>query len=111
MPTPTIVTGDAVITADGQSFRQSGPGPQSLEVNGSGNTLTLIRAAPNALCGLVVGLSGLYLPFKGGTLVPSLEVGPVFVPSSGAGQIALPFSMPSGLPAGTEGLSATLLTK
>ncbi len=69
---------------------------------GSGNTLTLIRAAPNALCGLVVGLTGLYLPFKGGTLVPSPDVGPVFVPSSGAGQIALPFTMPSGLPAGTE---------
>jgi hypothetical protein len=68
---------------------------------GSGNTLTLIRAAPNALCGLVVGLSGLYVPFKGGTLVPALDVGPVLVPSNGAGQIVLPFTMPSGLPAGT----------
>ena len=28
MPTPIIVTGDAVITADGQSYRQSGPGPK-----------------------------------------------------------------------------------
>ena len=40
MPTPIIVNGDAVITADGQSYRQSGPGPQTLEVNGTGNTLT-----------------------------------------------------------------------
>jgi hypothetical protein len=39
MPTPIIITGDAVITADGQSYRQSGPGPQTLEVNGTGNTL------------------------------------------------------------------------
>ena len=39
MPTPVIVvTGDAVITPDGRSYRQSGPGPQTLEVNGSGNT-------------------------------------------------------------------------
>jgi Ca2+-binding RTX toxin-like protein len=36
----TVVTGDATITADGQSFRQSGPGPQTLEVNGDSNTLT-----------------------------------------------------------------------
>jgi len=41
MPTPTIVvTGDAIITADGQAFRQAGPGPQTLEVNGDSNTLT-----------------------------------------------------------------------
>ena len=40
MPTPIIITGDAVITADGQSYLQSGPGPQTLEVNGTGNTLT-----------------------------------------------------------------------
>jgi len=69
---------------------------------GSGNTLSLASAAPGALAGLVVGLTGLYLPFKGGTLVPALDVGPILVPTSGAGAIVLPFTMPIGLPAGTE---------
>lgn len=45
MPTPIIVTGDAVITADGQSYRQSGPGPQTLEINGTGNTLAASSGA------------------------------------------------------------------
>lgn len=69
---------------------------------GSANTLALSRAAPGALAGLVVGLSGLYLPFKGGTLVPAVDVGPVFVGVGPAGGISLPFTMPAGLPAGTE---------
>lgn len=36
----TVVTGDAVITADNSAFRQSGPGPQTLIVLGDGNALT-----------------------------------------------------------------------
>jgi hypothetical protein len=68
---------------------------------GSPNALTLTRAAPNAMAGLVVGLSNASLPFKGGTLVPAPDVGPVLVPTSGGGGISLPFTMPAGLPAGT----------
>ena len=69
---------------------------------GSANTLALASAAPGALAGLVVGLTSANLPFKGGTLVPAPDVGPVLVPVSGAGSIALPFVMPPGLPAGTS---------
>jgi hypothetical protein len=69
---------------------------------GSADTLTLTRAAPGALAGLVVGLTSANLPFKGGTLVPAPTLGPVFVPVSGGGAIVLPFTMPSGLPTGTE---------
>jgi len=69
---------------------------------GSADTLTLSRAAPGALAGLVVGLSSANLPFKGGTLVPAPMLGPVFVPVSGGGAIVLPFTMPTGLPAGTQ---------
>jgi len=62
----------------------------------------LTRAKPGALAGLVVGLTSANLPFKGGTLVPAPSLGPVFVPVSGGGAIVLPFTMPAGLPAGTE---------
>jgi len=69
---------------------------------GSANTLALASAAPGALAGLIVGLTSANLPFKGGTLVPAPDVGPVLVPVSGAGAIALPFTMPPGVPAGTS---------
>jgi hypothetical protein len=46
----------------------------------------------------VVGFSGLFAPFKGGTLVPKpdLLLGPF--PTSGAGQLVLPGTWPAGLP-------------
>jgi hypothetical protein len=69
---------------------------------GSANTLALASAAPGALAGLIVGLTSANLSFKGGTLVPAPDVGPVLVPVSAAGSIALPFTMPVGLPAGTS---------
>ena len=70
--------------------------------DGSANTLALIRGAPNTVAGLVIGLSSLPAPFKGGTLLPKLDIGPVFVPTNGNGAIQLPFNMPSGVPGGTE---------
>jgi Zinc carboxypeptidase len=68
---------------------------------GSPGTLSLTAAAPGALALLVLGLTQLDAPFKGGTLVPwpnflaGVDTGP-------AGAVTLPFEWPAGVPAGVE---------
>jgi hypothetical protein len=68
---------------------------------GSLNGLDLSNAQPVSTASLIFGFSQIDAPFKGGTLVPSPFL---IVPlaTSGAGALALPFTMPSGAPAGTE---------
>jgi len=81
-------------------------GPPQLSAKGplSGNTqntLSLAHAAPSAAATLVVGLSALNAPFKGGTLVPNPDV---LVPlaTDGSGAVSLPFTWPAVVPAGTN---------
>ncbi|HEX5011207.1 MAG TPA: hypothetical protein VFY71_12490 [Planctomycetota bacterium] len=61
-------------------------------------SLTLTGARANAKALLVVGLSGLFAPFKGGTLVPDADfiLGPF--PTDAAGTLVLPGTWPTGLP-------------
>ncbi|MCB9898533.1 MAG: hypothetical protein H6825_11055 [Planctomycetes bacterium] len=68
-------------------------------VDGDPVTLSLSNAKPNSMAALLIGLSLLDAPFKGGTLVPDpLLI--VTVPTDGAGTIAVPFQFASGVPAG-----------
>lgn len=73
-------------------------GAGSLE-GGSPLSLSLLDARENANACLVVGLSLLAGPFKGGTMVPQPDV---FVPlvTGPAGTIALQAAWPAGLPTG-----------
>lgn len=68
---------------------------------GSNNTVTLTNGAPSAIAGLFFGLTSLPLSFKGGTLKPDPLVPPVILSLPANGQLALPFVMPAGAPAGT----------
>ncbi len=67
-------------------------------------TLTLEGAAPNSASTLVVGLSLLGLPFKGGTFVPAPDVLLPGLPTDAAGGLALQAAWPQGLPSGTDTL-------
>jgi hypothetical protein len=72
-------------------------------VFGSPNAIGLSDAAPSAPCGLFVALSSTPVPFKGGTLkaFPTL-LAPIILSTSPAGTLPLPFTMPAGLPPGTD---------
>ena len=87
-------------------FGKAGPGGVPLLAgtgpltSGSANQLNLSGAAPGKPATLVVGLSVLAAPFKGGTLVPQ----PLLflqLATNGVGQSTLPFTLVPGLPAGT----------
>lgn len=69
----------------------------------SGNSVTLGQAAPGALAGLFLALSGNPVPFKGGVLLPVPPMAPPLLATTGAdGALVLPFVMPNGVPSGTE---------
>jgi hypothetical protein len=68
---------------------------------GSGNTVTLARAKASAAAGLFVGLAAGAIPFKGGTLVPFPFLTPIVLATSASGTIAIPFTMPAGVPPAT----------
>jgi probable HAF family extracellular repeat protein len=63
-------------------------------------TLQLDNALPGAAAHLVFGFSALQVPFKGGTMVPDVDVlfGPFAV--GGTGQLVLATPFPSGAPSG-----------
>jgi hypothetical protein len=60
-------------------------------------TITVANARPASTAALIVGLGTLNLPFKGGTLVPTVNVLIAGLPT-GAGTITLPATWPAGLP-------------
>jgi hypothetical protein len=62
--------------------------------------LVLEGAAPGAAAALVVGLSQLGAPFKGGVLVPSPDLIRPGIPTGTAGAVELDFTWPGGLPSG-----------
>ena len=68
---------------------------------GSSNSIVLSNARPSAVAGLFIALSVGSVPFKGGTLKPFPFLAPLILGTSASGAIALPFTMPAGLPAGT----------
>lgn len=61
-------------------------------------TLSLTDAAPSAPTTLVVGLSELSAPFKGGLLVPSPDILISGLTTDAAGQLDLSSTWPTGLP-------------
>jgi hypothetical protein len=69
-------------------------------VPGSPVSLTLSSALPNSTAALIVGLSAVDMPFKGGTLVPAPDILITGLPVSGTGTLALASTWPAGLPAG-----------
>jgi len=60
------------------------------------------RAAPSAPATVVLGLSLLDLPFKGGRLVPNPDVLLDGVVTDGGGQLSLAGAWPAGVPSGAE---------
>jgi hypothetical protein len=69
-------------------------------VAGQSVQLRLTDAAPLAPVTLVLGLSPVDLPFKGGQLVPAADVLVAGLITSAAGQLTLTGRWPAGLPAG-----------
>jgi len=65
-------------------------------------TLTLTNALPNSTTTLVLGLTELDLPFKGGTLVPSPDILVFGLPTGPAGTHALSDQLPQGIPSGID---------
>ena len=62
---------------------------------------SLSDALPGALCYYVLGISTLNLPFKGGVIVPTLDIIiPLIVPPSG--EIVFGFPWPVGIPPGVS---------
>jgi hypothetical protein len=70
-------------------------------VVGSPVALTLAEAAPGAATALVIGLSQLGLPFKGGTLVPNPDLVLGGFVTDASGGLLLASTWPAGLPSGT----------
>jgi hypothetical protein len=63
-------------------------------------TLTLSGALENTTAALIVGFTELGAPFKGGTLVPQVDLLIAGLPTGGAGSAELSAPWPAGLPAG-----------
>lgn len=68
---------------------------------GSVNGLHLAGAPPFAAVALVVGLTEIDAPFKGGTLVPSVLM-VVVLPADATGSLEVPFVLPPTTPAGVS---------
>ncbi|HEX5011659.1 MAG TPA: right-handed parallel beta-helix repeat-containing protein [Planctomycetota bacterium] len=82
-------------------------GEPVLAGTGSLNSFTpgsfvLTGALENVAATLVIGLSQLDAPFKGGVMVPSLDVLLPGLPTDAQGALTLPFLWPAGLPSGVS---------
>jgi choice-of-anchor B domain-containing protein len=75
----------------------SGTGPMTA---GSSNSVDLGNAAPGATTNLIIGFTDLTVPFKGGVLVPNPDEILFGLAVDGAGDHALPYTWPAGIPAG-----------
>jgi hypothetical protein len=69
-------------------------------VGGTTATLTLTSAAANTSSALVIGLSSLNAPFKGGVMVPHPHVLIAGLPTGPAGSVVLSATWPLGVPSG-----------
>lgn len=99
LPGPWTDQGSALAGVAGDP-RLVGCGPFEA---GSDNALDLASAAPSATAGLFVALAPVTpVPFKGGTLQTFPFLPPLFFATDGAGEIALAFQLPQGVPPGSE---------
>ncbi len=62
--------------------------------------LRLDNALPMSPAFLVVGFSEINVPFKGGTLVPSVDLDPFAFQTSALGSLVIPATWPTGVPSG-----------
>lgn len=76
-----------------------GSGPQT---GGSLVELELDGSVPFGSTALVIGLSKLSAPFKGGTLVPAPDIVLGGLPLDGTGGLDISFAYPPGIPTGTS---------
>jgi hypothetical protein len=72
-------------------------GEGTLETGSSG-AIHLTHAKASAPVYLCLGFSTVYLPFKGGTLVPSLDMSPMLWITSGTGSLTIPWGEWPGIP-------------
>lgn len=79
------------------------------ELSGSGTlaagdpvTLELSNAKPNSTSVLLIGVTLLDAPFKGGVLVPSPDIVVMGIPTDGSGGHVLDFNWPAGIPSATQ---------
>ncbi|MCB9899493.1 MAG: VCBS repeat-containing protein [Planctomycetes bacterium] len=80
-------------------------GPPSLEGQGTlqdaeSVTLRLRDAKPSASAALVIGITTIFAPFKGGVLVPAPDVLVTGLPTDGVGALDVHATWPTGLPSG-----------
>ena len=71
-------------------------------VAGTAVSLEIANGAPNAPATLFVGLSTLFAPFKGGTLVPTVDITLAGIPLDAGGGVKLTGTWPAGIPAFTQ---------
>lgn len=76
-------------------------GTGSLSAN-SLNQVDLSGAPASGTAHLVLGLSRIDAFFKGGTLVPAVDVSVLGLPVNGSGDLSLPFVWPLGIPGGVD---------
>lgn len=95
-PNPWVDLGFALAGTNGPPVLAA-TGPLSA---GSPLQFLLSNAPPNAAANLVLGLSTLYAPFKGGVMVPDLDLLVPGLPTGPSGSLLLPAAWPAGLPAG-----------
>jgi hypothetical protein len=93
---PWCDTGPGLAGSDGIPHLAAGGTLQG----GAPVTLDVDHARPGALSTLVLGLSELALPLKGGVLVPAADVLVAGLPIAGDGTLSIVDSWPTGLPAG-----------
>jgi len=76
--------------------------PTGTLVGGEPVSIALGSALPNSSAALVIGLSVLGLPFKGGTLVPHPDLLLLGLPTGPVGALTLAGTLPTGLPSGLQ---------
>ena len=69
-------------------------------VPGNATTLALTRAKPSSTAAMIIGLSQLSAPFKGGVLVPFPNFLVTGLPVSASGTLTLTATWPAGVPGG-----------
>jgi len=79
--------------------RLSGHGP--LVPNGSILLMTQ-DALANAPAVFVIGVGTIFAPFRGGTIVPSLDILVSGLSTNGVGQLPIPLTFPTGVPTGVS---------
>jgi hypothetical protein len=96
---PWVSQGHGLAGAGGLQPKLGGHGDQG---PGSEVVISLYDALPSSTAHAILGLTELGLPHKGGVLCPTPDVLVFGIPIDGNGELQLPFTWPTDLPAGVE---------